>query len=185
MFFQFIHFVNLLILVLWLQVWLSRNIGKSLVKLSKKHREHLIYNHFIMTSKSCRDTQNVGFLRCVKYDYGYHASFRSYYHAPSLINMKEPWYGKVIIPYSRLFCYWFYTVGAESIKRSNSFLLIWTRLPFMRKKSAVDYIKPFSIKLLCPARRVVFTQNTCFLKMRYYILNFDGTITKKCVYWFI
>ena len=59
MFFQFIHFVNLLILVLWLQVWLSRNIGKSLVKLSKKHREHLIYNHFIMTSKSCRGTRKV------------------------------------------------------------------------------------------------------------------------------
>ena len=48
------YHINLLILVLYLQVCLSRNIGKSLVKLSKKHREALIYKYFIMPAKSCR-----------------------------------------------------------------------------------------------------------------------------------
>ena len=42
-----------------MQAWLSRNIGKSLVKLSKKHKKHWIYKNFTMTNKSCRGRRKV------------------------------------------------------------------------------------------------------------------------------
>lgn len=82
------YHINLLILVLYLQVCLSRNIGKSLVKLRLKHRKCLIYRRFFMSGKSCRGIRT-GFLpflslsisRKYEPDFQYFRIFRTFQEA--------------------------------------------------------------------------------------------------------